>query len=397
MKTKKIYVLVLLLIVPLINNAQDDYSENEKQFDLTELSKAESKWHNPSLYSVDENKVFEAIPIIENNFWNFDRHNQNLALKVLYRLNSENTSSFAYMLLDTLDANPRGGQAFSPIALHSKVNITEVLCQMGDFSTTEYVFDLLDISRGQEEYSTNHILYLIIKNYPPQEERARNELEYSVLNSSDVLVTLMMLEDVYGAEMIPFFIKVFKESPESATRIIILNNYFEKYHNEIDLQGILREQLYADTTSSVRLRIAKVLLFGVGGTRNYNFVKNYIPNENDLTIKTLLEYKIESYHPDPFDSTTNTETMLDTLISYTNQCYNFEWIDNAGIYNSLSKKIENAKKDLVKGKLNSTKNKIEAFQNEVAAQHEKHITNDGYKFLYYFSDYIIGRLYENGE
>ena len=84
--------------------------------------------------------------------------------------------------------------------------------------------------------------------------------------------------------------------------------------------------------------------------------------------------------------------MIDTLISYTDQSYNYEWITNRGIYNSLSKKLENAKKGLEKGKENSTKNIIQAYQNEVDAQNGKHITEDGYKFLYYFSDYIIERL-----
>jgi len=57
-------------------------------------------------------------------------------------------------------------------------------------------------------------------------------------------------------------------------------------------------------------------------------------------------------------------------------CYKIGLITNKGIYNSLSKKIDNAEKAVNKGKLKEATNHLNAFINEVEAQSGKHITDD---------------------
>ena len=391
----KTYTIVILLLLNIVNFAQDEYTEKDKQSDLTVLNDPSSDDNFYVFFRVYENNVYEAIPIIEKNFWHYNRLHQTLALKTIHILNSENTSEFAYRLLDTLNAYPENLQWKT---WDYKVEITEILCELGDFSTVEYAFEMLEKNRRYKELTIDNILFMIIKHHPLYKDRARRELENNVILGTDIymLIPLSYLEETYGSEVIPFLIQAFKEAPESATRLIILDKYFRKYKNEIDLQTILREQLYADTTSSVRLQIAKVLLFGVGGSNNYKFVKDYISIESDSTVKSLINFKIKHYRPNPYDSTVTASTMLDTLISYTNQSYSYGWITKKGIYNSLSKKLENTKKDLTKDKIKTAKNKLEAYKNEVDAQNGKHITENGYKFLYYFSTYIIERL-QNGE
>ncbi len=84
--------------------------------------------------------------------------------------------------------------------------------------------------------------------------------------------------------------------------------------------------------------------------------------------------------------------LLDSLISFTNQSYQKGWIDNGGILNSLIKKLENAKKDLQKNNNNAVKNKLEAYAQELQAQRGKHIKEEAFTVLKYYSDYIISGL-----
>ncbi len=88
----------------------------------------------------------------------------------------------------------------------------------------------------------------------------------------------------------------------------------------------------------------------------------------------------------------NIAEMLENLITRTNQSYDNEWLDNSGIQNSLISKLENATRDLESGNYAAAKNVLEAYQNEVAAQRGKHITAEGYEFLYYYCGYMIERL-----
>lgn len=62
-------------------------------------------------------------------------------------------------------------------------------------------------------------------------------------------------------------------------------------------------------------------------------------------------------------------------------CYELKDISNKGIYNSLSKKVDNAEKQEEKGKYNTAINHINAFINEVEAQRGKHVREDAADIL----------------
>lgn len=83
---------------------------------------------------------------------------------------------------------------------------------------------------------------------------------------------------------------------------------------------------------------------------------------------------------------------IDTLIFYTQRSRNLEWIDSDGVLNSLKQKLENAKQQLQKRNINSAKNILQAFINEVEAQKDKHLTSEAYALLKYNAEYLIEKL-----
>ena len=85
-------------------------------------------------------------------------------------------------------------------------------------------------------------------------------------------------------------------------------------------------------------------------------------------------------------------SFLDNLISLKEQVYSLGWINNKGILNSLNQKLEAAKKNIQKGKINTAKNILNAFINEVEAQKEKHLSSEAYALLKFNAQYLIENL-----
>ena len=83
---------------------------------------------------------------------------------------------------------------------------------------------------------------------------------------------------------------------------------------------------------------------------------------------------------------------VQNLISIVNRLLAEGKIDNAGIANSLIKKLENAQKSLDKGQLKAAVNQLNAFINEVQAQSGKHIAADAASLLIADAQYIIAHL-----
>jgi hypothetical protein len=110
------------------------------------------------------------------------------------------------------------------------------------------------------------------------------------------------------------------------------------------------------------------------------------------TVKLDVKYFLNNFSPFAPEGSGSVYEMLDTLTSYTNQCYEYEWITSKGTYNRLSENLGKAKKELDKGKEEKVRKEIESFQNEVEKQNGEKITEEGYKFLYYYSEYIVEQL-----
>jgi len=96
-------------------------------------------------------------------------------------------------------------------------------------------------------------------------------------------------------------------------------------------------------------------------------------------------------HADVTKVQTNT-SLIDMLTEDVEEAYQKGWIDNKGIYNSLRKKLQNAKKHLEKGKTKQAVNMLNAFLNEVEAQNGKNLTSEVYTLLKYNAELLIERL-----
>lgn len=391
MKYFKKFIMLLLCLLFWVNNIypQQGLTQEEKQRVIDALNSLNSSTRLGALHSIEEYKITEAEESLKAKIWKDELHLQPIYLYALQAINSSVAYQFALMFIDTLDIKYGVN-----LRMESRVRAIEVLFKNGDYSKAEFVIQLLDRDKPRINTTALRLLKEIIVNVPQYAERAKKELiiitQISTY-SDDRIHALWDLEEIYGEEMFDLMAKTFTEDEHPTNRIIALEHMLVKYKRP-ELNVVLRNRLIEEPESAYRHDIATQLLTLFGTPSDYQFVRNYISQEPDQTIKNLLAFDVEDFIPPEPDSTATGTDMIDTLISYNTQCYNYSWITNKGIYNSLAQKLENAKKDLEKGNDKAAKNVLEAFRNEVEAQKEKHITIDGYKFLYYYSGYIIERL-----
>ena len=120
--------------------------------------------------------------------------------------------------------------------------------------------------------------------------------------------------------------------------------------------------------------------------------------EIDLLTLSLGEHTLTVYAMDnAYNQSTLSVTFTVTatsqsLVSAVNRFTSEGKIDNSGIQNSLLKKLENAQKDIDKGKLDTAINKLQAFITEVQAQSGKHITEDAANLLIADTQWVIDHL-----
>jgi len=106
--------------------------------------------------------------------------------------------------------------------------------------------------------------------------------------------------------------------------------------------------------------------------------KHITTNIEGVTDSSSVSYCQFTYNSNP-DSAIKLERIVNSCSDIRQDldlCYKIGWITNKDIYNSLSKKIDNAEKQADKGKSKTATNNLNAFINEVDAQRDKHITKD---------------------
>jgi hypothetical protein len=209
---------------------------------------------------------------------------------------------------------------------------------------------------------------------------------------------------VFGESELEDMIGLFKTTEVVQVKKAILETYFSKVKNQFDLRSLLQEELLSETSSSLKLHYLKVMLLGFSTISDYLFVSDYLNNNSQDSIASLVDLELKLFRPSPEATSIEVSIMLDTLTSYTNQCYSYEWLKSEVFKNELLNIITSAKNHLNSNDSLSCRNDVASLQNSVnqvysdsAGSYPKYVSNEGYKFLYYYAQYILDRLPELAE
>jgi len=106
----------------------------------------------------------------------------------------------------------------------------------------------------------------------------------------------------------------------------------------------------------------------------------------------LLRYNTEYL----LSQISESEVTLNDLIAYIRKAQEEGKISPEGIANSLISKLEEAKRELEKGKSKQAVNALNAFLNELSGQHQKHISDEVYGYLKEKVERLISRIDSSG-
>ncbi|MDZ7723785.1 MAG: hypothetical protein U5R06_13515 [candidate division KSB1 bacterium] len=85
-------------------------------------------------------------------------------------------------------------------------------------------------------------------------------------------------------------------------------------------------------------------------------------------------------------------SLVDMMSKDIDNSYQKGWIDNKGIYNSLTKKLKHAQKQLDKRNIKQAINQLKAFLNQLEAQRVKHVNEEAYNLLHFNAEALIERM-----
>lgn len=400
----KIIFLILLNLVLLPTNClSQGITNEEKQRIIADLDSSDYMTRFWAIDAIGRYEIIEAVPKLESIFWQQEPQLQGSILLRLIDLNPENLYQLTKAFLDSVPNYNYESTMITPLDL--QITATYILFSYGDYSTVEYVFQIIerDKPKNQIDPLAKSLLPKIIENVPEYAEQAKEELIYLVNNQStrysDRTLSLLYLSEIYGQEILPLIETSFTTDQDPIVRISAFELLF--LYNDPNLNQLLKDRLFSDPEPTVRYKLATALLDSFGTPSDYIFVTDYLQREPNDTIKSVIQFEIETYRPPVPDSAKPTLDLFDNLKNYVDSVYNYTWLGDEQFKNELQSILQSAKSNLQNGDSLACRVQVKAFQDLVDNVYKdslntdpRFVTIEGWKFLYWNAQYILDRLPE---
>ncbi|MBI3194866.1 MAG: HEAT repeat domain-containing protein [Ignavibacteriae bacterium] len=395
-KLQTFTIVYILLLLSFFNQA---ISQESYQKILDSLSSLDffTRWE--AIYQIEVDSIYQALPVVEEKLWlEPDAKLKVNYLEAMQKLGSLNTQTAAHRLIDTIRAYSQFMQTVDTLDLQSRVTL--ILFSKGDYSTAEYIFQLLHRDSSNVSYRILNSLEEIKNNVPLYSDSVKNELKI-IVRKSDWNVfrrkAQRLLVKLFGETITDEIIFLCVNDDDPLNRMIALQNLFVLNYSE--LHSFLKERLYDETFPRRRREIAESLLTHYGTPSDYQYVSNYLFNESDINNAFMLKWILEGFSPSQPDSGTPIPTMIDSLISIKHQVASYGWLGNQDFIDELDANLDSAKIYILQGDSLGCRRFIKIFQQKVDEEYNDSLDGDtrevkmsGWQFLYWNAEYILNRL-----
>ncbi len=398
MINKIIGIFIIVMLSSIIVNSQT-LTEQEKQeiiYNLRNANTIGEDRSNDAVRKVIKYKINEAVPEIETYFNIQDNFGKTKFLEVLDMFNSPNVVHYAKEFLDSLDLDKRSDR-------DCLFDILSIMFENGDISKYQLALDELERSDPILESPLLYALSYIAKNIPEAREKAINGIKRIAVESADQYFRFFAFHEldlILGKESIPFLLERLPYENVNSTSTA-LYRLLAKHKSPL-IDSFIREQVNLDYNKQVREALLFVMVENYNTPRNYKFMQDLYKNNptkfSGYIFKSNLYFS--DYIREPDSNITNID-LLDTLFSFTKQCYNVMWLKDETYKDELLDKIETAKNYISSADSVNCAIEMKKFQNSVAEvyadsadSYPTYVSEEGYKFLYYYSGYILDRLPE---
>lgn len=395
-------LFILLLITNVILLAQQDSI-------IIKLNSSSFSQRDNALWYIEENKLLQYIPVLEERIFfcedDFEVYN---FLRVLDELNSPNLSNITKHFIDTIDYYP--SSTFMD-KLELKVDATWILIKLQDYSTINYLWQILERDKpgGKIEPSVINILAELL--YVPQyESRAKQEL-LDIYNSSyyrnmeDGLFNfrpqiLGILVKKYGMQIKDILLESFFNDPSVSIRVSSID-----YLREINYPGLdtlLIYKLYSQPPDTVVNPIIGLNITQMLNTpRGWHTLTTYKPSIINQRVENAINRYVESrkYIEAKRIYLVSLSQYIDTVKTFINDLQSYQWLGDITFSDELKNILTAAKTDLQSGDSLACAVEVKAFQSLVDNVYKdslnpdpRFVTLEGWKFLYWNAQYILDRL-----
>ena len=318
-------------------------------------------------------------------------------LKTLSLLNDQDILSYCNDFIYRADNFQQHEYMEDPLEM--KVEATKLLIENNDFTTINYIFQFFDLYKPDFNSLQKDILSLfpvIALNIPSTSSAIKEDLIF-VFTNSDIDINrfeaLVFLDSIFGYTIIDQLVDAVDDSDYSVRSFSLnkLNEY--KY---VGFNELLKERLLIDPSRSMRTKISQLLLSDFGEPADLKSVIDYHPTETHPTSKSLIGFYIQKFIP-PKPDTLDWNELTTTLITYTDELFQYGWIANQQTKDFYSNKLE----DIITiiNETNEIDSACTIINSQLLPQAEQDlqqelITTEGYKFLHYYTIYIKEEIKE---
>lgn len=382
-----------LIIVVLLNFAPPFYPQSIEEM----LNDPDILVRREAINTIINGNLQEYIPNIEGAMFNQSEPFMIYTyLKTLHKLQSVNIAENSLEFIAFADNF--GNMRPKEDPLEMKVKATLFLFDAENYSTLQYVFDI--VNRDKPDVNPDAIILLarILIEVPTYSETAKTELQYIMNNSSSETSrfnAMLFLSIHTNSEYLSDFVDKFLNDEDITVRDQALGHLFNLHYT--DLKNLLHQQLSADPSEIIRAKIADSLLIVFGEPSDLKAVIDYQPTEPDADVKTWMQFAIIDFIP-PKPDTLNWDALTTRLISYTDEMFGYGWIADEETRKHYSKMLT-----AIIESIENTGQTIEAcsiIQSQILERLEEDlsmelVTVEGYKFLHYYTIYIKEEIEEN--
>lgn len=121
---------------------------------------------------------------------------QLVMLKALMKMGDKSVERRTLDLIERADTFSKNAVKLDP--LEAKVDATEILFDLGNYSTHNFVFQILEREKPRIYSTSMKLLPAIMKNVPEKKEQAKNELIFILKNNKESYYRLYAMEYLYN-------------------------------------------------------------------------------------------------------------------------------------------------------------------------------------------------------
>jgi len=378
------------------------YSINVHSQTLPLLEKLDSpRWAErfEALKIIENEQLVEYIQALEELIFNQETlYLQYSFLYTLDALDEPSTYDLALQYYDGIDLfDPEPPYDEFDNKLEAKARINKLLFKYNDYTKVEDIFNYLQYEVSPKRYKiVIDELQFVAENIPSYYSQAVYWILYILNNAvneiSIRMTALKILNQINYSEINNLCLNILNNLDENPDiKYVSLKILFERGFPE--LKSVLTERVLNDASDFIRFKSGSGLLQVFGLPSDLKFIIDYYPSEPDEDTRGLFKIIVTEFIP-PKPETTDIVEMINNLISYTDESFGYQWIEEEAYnyyierLNSLIREVEEQNYEEACRLINEDLlSRIEQDYNDYGT-----LTVEGYKFLHYHTVYIKEEL-----